>query len=599
MPVSEVILQHVYQSMSGLAEGEAGRKALELAEHYGVTRQTIFRYAAIKGLRWRKEKNTKGSTRVSEDTLKAAGALLLASRRTSNEIPLPACDAKEMLEDSGVDTGVSTSRFLTLMREREINKDALLQPSPHQTMLSEHPNHVWQFDVTNCLQYFLDDKGMGERDADMTLYKNKIVQTAKSIKKELLRYAVVDHCTGAFFLWYYYASGERAIDGADFLYKAMRPKNEIIEQTWNGSSGSKLGKYHFHGVPFMLIPDRGSIITNKANENLLKALRIKVEPHMPGNPRAKGSIEGLMHIINRFEANLKFKRPRDLAELNAWALDWCIKFNGVNLMRGVAPRSAMWSTIRAEHLRLCPEWHIYKMLIRRPEIDKRVDGALHFALDGKTYQVPNPNAARKTVKVVIQPYEYPNVEVHFNGEVWLLQPIPKDQYGRLTQGTTFGEYKSHKYTETQKAKAEMEKIASEQWGLTWKGTGDKRRAVAPPVGAETPLQVFGHQAEKVKVEFLNRQGTELEYIKPVELTEPMQPHAVEVSRAIVDRKVPILELIKELRDVMTPALNQALRETYGQGIEKSKIEEVVSQIKAGIWNPGSSEEQKLAAAGGL
>lgn len=604
MAVSETILAHVYQSMSGLADGETGKKADELARHYGVSRGTIFRWASLKGLRWRKEKANKGTSKVSDDVVMKAGAMLYASRRKSNEITLPACDVKEILEDSGVDTGVSTGRFLGLMRGKEVSAADILRPSPHQTLLSEHPNHVWQFDVTNCLQYFIDDKGatgLNERDADMTLYKNKIVKTAKAIKKELLRYVAVDHCTGAFFLWYYYASGERAIDGADFLFKAMRPKDELIKQVYNGSSGSsgsKLGKYHLHGVPFMLIPDRGSIITDKANQNLLKALRIDVKPHMPGNPRAKGAVEGLMHLINRFESRLKFQRPADLSELNAWALDWCIMYNGTKNMRGVAPRSAMWSTIRPEHLRLCPEDAIYRMLIRKPDVDCKCNGSMHFRLNGRVYQMQDSNASNKWVKVVINPYEYPAVETHFNGQVWLLNPIDKDQYGRLTAGVTYGKYESIKHTTTQKAKAEMERIASEQFGVTWKGAGDKRIAVAPAVGHKTPLKVFGHQAEKVRVEFISRKGTEIEIAEPQPLTVPVISDAHEVSRGIMHRIIPIHEFLKELKNRLgriEPWLNQALMEQYGSGIGKSKVEEVIGQIQAGTWSPGGSIDKQAAA----
>lgn len=600
MAPSETLLNHVYQSLCGLPERDAGKKAGELAAHYGVTRQSIFRYAAMRGLRWRKEKESKGRSRASEESLKYAGALLYASRRSSNEIPLPACDAKELLEDSGVATGVSTARFLTLMRERDISAQALLRPTPHQMLISLHPNHVWQFDVTNCLQYFLDDKGMGERDPDMELYKNKIVKTAKTIRKELLRYAAVDHCTNAFFVWYYYASGERAIDGADFLYKAMRPKDELIRAVFGDRAERYLGKYHLHGVPFMLIPDRGSIIIDKANQSLFRSLRIDVQPHLPGNPRAKGAVEGLMKLVNRFEARLKFKRPRDLAELNRWALDWCVMYNGVKECRGVAPRSALWSTITKEQLRLCPEEKVYRMLIRKPEIDKWVSGSLHIQHEGETYQVPDPNAARKTVKMVINPYEYPKVEVHFNGNVWLVSPIPKDQYGRLTSGVVYGDYKSIKHTETQRAKTEMEKIATEEWGLSWKGTADKRIAVAPPVGHETPLQVFGHQADKVKVEFINRKGTDLD-VRPPEMPDNRQIAAGTAHRSIMERKVPFIEFLQELKrslGAITPALNQALRAEYEAGIEKAKVEEVIAQIKSGRWAPGSTGEEQQAAAAG-
>ncbi|MFA5352763.1 MAG: hypothetical protein WC291_00905 [Thermodesulfovibrionales bacterium] len=588
MNPSESILDHVVSALRDLPQGEAGRKATDLAGHYGVSRATIYRWAALRGLRWRKERTTKGQSAAKDEDLQRMAAILLLSRRTSNEIPIPACDAFEMLQDSGVDMGVSVSRATSLLREKEISARDLLRPTPHQTMRSSHPNHVWQFDVTNCLQYFLDDqKGMGERDADMVLYKNKIVKTAKEIKKELLRYVAVDHCTGAFYFRYFYASGERAIDGSNFLYEAMAPKDELIKATWNGTSGSKLGKYHFHGVPFMLIPDRGSIITDKGMENLFKGLRIEVEPHMPGNPRAKGAVEGMMKHLNKFEGKLKCQRPRSLEELNAWALDYAIYINGVKEMRDTAPRSAMWSTIRPEQLRLCPSREVWQMLLRRPELDKRCDGGGYVHHNNLHYRVPDVNACRKTVKMVINPYEYPAAEIHYNGFVWLLQPIPKDQYGRLQGGVTYGEYKALPETTTQQAKKELERIATEEWGLTWKGTGDKRRAVAPPLGHSSPLKVFGHQADKVRVDFISRPGSELE-VKPQAVPEnpEIRRDAATVSRSILSRRMPFMQFMMNVkREIgqIPPELHQRLKALYSDGIEITQAEEVIQQIKAGHW----------------
>ena len=591
MAVSETILNHVESSLRGLAPKEAALKTKELAAHYGVTPASINRYAAARGIRFRKERKTKGQSSASREILLAASALLLTSRRTSNEIPLPACDAKMILDDSGIETGgVSANRFLARLREENISAKDMLRPSPHQRLLSKHPNHVWQFDVTNCLQYFLDaKKGMGERDTEMTMYKNKIVATAKTIKKELLRYAVVDHCSGAFFFLYYYASGERAIDGSDFLFRAMRPKDELIKKTWNGQSGEKLGKYRFHGVPLMLIADRGSIMAAKANQALFEALRIETQTHMPGNPRAKGMIEGLMHYINRFEARLKFERPADLSELNRWALDWCIWVNGEKLMRGVTPRSNMWSNITAQQLRLCPEEELYRLLIKEPTFTRIADGSRLISVDNRSYQIPDSCAAGQKVNVVRHPYEYPNIEVHFNGHVWLCEPIPEDIYGRLTNGTPYGEYKTPKHTETQKAKTEMEDIA-EKWGINWKGTGDKRMAVAPPVGFESPLKVFGHQADKVgNIEFIERKGTPLE-IKQADEPEnkPITADAAEIQRPAAARMISFTEFLKKLRSeigVITPALNSDLRMKYEQGITINEAEEVIRGIETGTWRP--------------
>jgi hypothetical protein len=591
MAVSETILNHVESSLRGLAPKEAAQKTKELAKHYGVTPASINRYAAARGVRFRKERKTKGKSSASREILLNASTLLLTSRRKSNEIPLPACDAKMILDDSGIETGgVSTHRFLARLRQENISAKDMLRPAPHQRLLSKHPNHVWQFDVTNCLQYFLDPKkGMGERDTEMTMYKNKIVATAKTIKKELLRYAVVDHCSGAFYFKYFYATGERAIDGSEFLFRAMRPKDELIKNLWNGDSAPKLGKFRMHGVPFLLVVDRGSIATAKANQALFDALRIKLEPHMPGNPRAKGAIEGLMHYINRFEARLKFERPADLNELNRWALDWCIYANGAIKMRDIAPRSVLWSYITAEQLRLCPEEELYRLLIREPAFTRVADGACLISVDNRSYQIKDSQAAWQKVNVVRHPYEYPNIEVHFNGKVWLCEPIPEDIYGRLTNGTTYGEYKTPKHTETQRAKTEMEDTA-EQWGITWKGTGDKRMGVAPPVGFESPLKVFGHQADKVgNLEFIERKGTPLDINHPEEpANQPLTSSAAEIQRPTAARMISFTEFLKKLRSeigVVTPALNNELRMKYEQGITINDAEEVIAAIESGSWNP--------------
>ena len=597
MAVSEIILDHVSSTLRGLNSADAAQRIKELAQHYGVTPATINRYAAARGIRFRKERKTKGQSGASRDILMNASTLMLTSRRISNAIPLPACDAKMILEDSGRETGgVSTSWFLARLRQERIGAKDLLKPSPHVRLLSKHPNHVWQFDVTNCLQYFLDTKGLGERDTEMTMYKNKIVKTAKAIKKELLRYAVVDHCSGAFFFHYFYASGERAADGSEFLFRAMRPKDELIKKTWNGQSGAKLGKYRMHGVPFMLVSDKGSILTAKANQALMDALRVDVELHMPGNPRAKGAIEGLMKYINRFEARLKFQRPADLDELNRWALDWCIYVNGALKMRDIAPRSVLWSFITAEQLRLCPEEPLYRLLIKEPTITRLAGGDRIISVDGRDYQVPDSQASGQRVSVVRHPYEVPNVEVHFNGHVWLCQPIDKDQYGRLTNGVEYGTYKSPKHTETMHAKTEMEKSAA-ALGVSWKGTGDKRMAVAPPVGYVSPLAVFGHQADKVgNIEFIERKGTPLE-IKPAEapLNHVIAADTAEVPRSLAARRISFTEFLKNLRaeiGIVTPAMNADLRVRYEDGIEVKESEEVIQAIVNGTWNAGTARHME-------
>jgi hypothetical protein len=192
------------------------------------------------------------------------------------------------------------------------------------------------------------------------------------------------------------------------------------------------------------------------------------------------------------------------------------------------------------------------------------------------------------------------VEVHFNGFVWLCQPIPDDQFGRPMIGVRYGEYKGIKHTATQKAKTEMEAIG-EKWGLSWKGTGDKRRAEAPPAGQESPLTVFGHQADKVgNIEFIERRGTPLEIKQADDLPEnkPLTTDAAEVSREIAARQISFVEFLKRLSaeiGIITPEMNRTLREQYASGIEVKEAEEVIAGILEGTW---AAEERKSAVVGG-
>jgi hypothetical protein len=306
-----------------------------------------------------------------------------------------------------------------------------------------------------------------------------------------------------------------------------------------------------------------------------------------------------MHHIERFEARLKFKRPADLDELNRWALDWCIYANGVPLMRNIAPRSILWSYITQEQLRLCPEEELFRLLIREPTIGRTADGSCLISVDNMHYQIPDTQAAGQRVAVVRHPYEYPAVEVHFNGFIWLCRPIPVDRYGRLTNGVRYGEYHAPKHTETQKSMNEMEKM-TDGWGLKWKGTGDKRMAEAPPVGYESPLQVFGHHAEKVgNLEFIAKKGTPLDIQEPdVPENTALTSDAVSVSRGIAARRISFVEFLKQLREeigVISPELNRNMKERYGAGIEIREAEGVIQAFLDGTWP--EDEQHRIEAMG--
>jgi len=113
-------------------------------------------------------------------------------------------------------------------------------------------------------------------------------------------------------------------------------------------------------------------------------------------------------------------------------------------------------------------------------------------------------------------------------------------------------------------------------------------AVAPPVGFESPLTVFGHQADKVgNVEFIERKGTPLE-IKHADVPDNqiITADTASVPRPLAARRISFTEFLKQLRaeiGVITPAMNSDLRARYEDGIEINKAEEVIRQINDGMW----------------
>lgn len=490
----------------------------ELAVFYGVSRQTIWRKANDAGFRVRAEKSTKGETSISERTLDVIAARVSISKRLTKQFTNSVKKAAKDLEKSGAPLPVGYQRVCTLLRERGQDKASLSIPDPHVKLISLHPNHVHQFDVTNCLQWhFKNHGGLKERDVERMFYNNKLVKEAKKIKLELLRFVIVDHCSGAFFFKYYYTTGERAEDGADFFYNAWQNKADLINSmllNYKREDGDcspdtvYSGAYQFQGVPKMLVSDKGSILRNKAMMNLMAGLNVRIELHQAGNPRAKGMVEGLMRIIGYdFESDLKIYNIQSLEDLNRFALDWCIARNLENSFRRSFSRAKLWLKIRQEELRLCPDKIIFTKLQHRPEEKRKCDGNGVVSFEGFSYKCPDVNAAYRKVVVKINAYDYPSVDIHFNGFVYSVEPLARDEYGRVEtpDAVIYGQYKALKRTETQKAKTHLEQVAKEEWGVGFKGENDKRQAI-PPATSVLP-EVALKQDDKVI--YLQKQGVEI------------------------------------------------------------------------------------------
>ncbi len=501
----------------------------------GKSPKTIYRMANEYG--WssgKKQRSDTGDSVLTRNQVLEAAKMLKRTQRNGKSMIMPGTVALTTLSDSPGDfPDVSASTLNRHLRLNKISKADMSAPSPHVTMRSLYSNHVHQFDTSNCVQYFFadDNGGMGERD--MTLfYKNK-VKNFKKIRRELLRYIMVDHKSGAFFVDYFYAEGENTKDQLDFFHRAWSQKDEPH-------------KFPFCGVPDMLITDQGSALTSAVSKNLLNRLEVKLTPHKVKNSRAKGSVERLMWLWEtHFESLLREQPAPNLETLRAWAYDKALWLNATMVHRRYGTnRFSMWLKCVEKALRLPPEYEIFQELALSDPEDRQVSGSLSIRWDGLEYSVRHiPQIRRKDkVDVFISPYHQAALVVEFDKKRYLAHEIKKDISGQPMDAPVWGvNYKSHKDTITQKTLKEADEVE----------TG--------------PYKVFGHHAAKVEaVHYLPKTGT-----------------PIEIKREIAE--VSILTMIRQAKDILgrsiTKEENQMVRQKFGTLIPENKISEIINLLQ--------------------
>lgn len=536
--------KEIYNALINLSDDERTNEVKRLAKHYNCSISTIWRKANKAGIRVRKERSNKGETAVDEWILEHAAALINKSRRKNDKFTF---DVKEiyrhMKEELGIVIDVSYSRFCELLRMRGWTVDEFKKPTPHVQVISEHPNQLHQFDVSICLQWYFDDK-KGELEEDTNYkrkyYANKIEQTVEQElrgKKKLHRYVLVDHCSGAFFFWYYYALGENSIDGADFLFKAWSSKKELVSTITNSDYN---GIYQFQGLPKILYTDQGAILKKKALKNLLDSLNVQLEFHESGNPRAKGMVEGLMNIIEKgFESRLKIYGIKNIDELNAYALKWCVERNLLKDFRGAKEsRIEHWRKIKPEQFIKCPAYDIWAALIQEDAITRKVDGNGNISYMNKTYTVTDTNLIYK--EVVVKPHAFikDSINVHYNGLVFTLQANIKDEFNRTisANAVAVGDNKALKETATQKFDKKSEEILSNTYGVDFHGKGNKR-SMRPPIKPkeETVLATDN-------IAYLQPAGTDAQVNPTAPITA--EKRTVKQSKQTEERYIKLYELIR-------------------------------------------------------
>lgn len=532
-------LADVARRLDAASHGQAGGIVEEVAAYLGWSASKL--YTRLKrDVGWASGRNArrdKGSTRVSMESLEQLAAMARESLRANGKQILFTPDGAQILGANGVDLPVSHGQLNRLMKARKLNVGAQRQANAVQTLRSLHPNHVHEVDPSLCVLYYM--RGRQAIMEAKEFYKNKFENYAKVLLK-VWRYVLWDHASSIDVFRYYEAKGENPATLYEFLMWA-----------W-----SRQPDREFHGVPRILLWDKGSANTSASIRALCDALEVATLTHKAGAPRVKGGVEGANNLIEcKFESRLKFEPVHSVEELNAAALAWQNAFNA-DLIPGqdnrlvrngidLGARYDLWRLIRAEELRTLPD---NAAEVCRPLLEGREDTRKVSPKLAVSYR--HPRAERAMVyhlagldgicagdEVRVRPLLFGELAIHiraqrYDGEDLIYRVEPEtnfDRYGRPASAPIIGEeYQGLPDTAIEKAAKRMDRLAYPDQDA------DKARAKQEaPFGGK--LDAHSHLADIQLPTGLPKRGSEINVPlrAQVEIKPLSYPEAAALLRALV------------------------------------------------------------------
>lgn len=550
------------------AHGQAGGIVDEVCAHLGWSPAKL--YNRLRSVGWtsgRKTRSDKGTTSLPAESLAMLAASQRESLRANGKQILYTPDANQILLSNGYDIPVSASQINRLMRDRKLSVDTQRKAGAVQELRSLHPNHVHEVDPSLCVLYYMRGK-QAIMEADK-FYKNKWDNYAKVLLK-VWRYVLWDHTSSTIVFKYFEAKGENPATLYDFLIWA-----------WSKQPGREA-----HGVPKIMIWDKGSANTSAPIRNLCEALEVVAITHKAGAARVKGGVEGANNIIEcKFESRLKLEPVHSVDELNAAALAWQNAFNADliphqdNRLRRnnivLGSRYDLWRTIAAEQLRTLPDnaVEVCRPLLEGREETRKVSHKLaisyrHPRADhAMVYHLAGFDGINAGDEVRVRPLLFGECAIHiraqrYDGEDLIFRAEPEqdyDRYGRRNASPIIGqEYKSLPDTMIEQAAKAMDALAYPE-----QDAAAARSKQEAPFGGQ--INAHSHLADIYHPEAMPRRGSEI--------SVPMRAH-VEI------KPLNHVEAASRLRTLVP-----------GWGVEHMK------RLKAG-WPEGVMEEnlEQTAAA---
>lgn len=551
----------------------------EFGGMYGWSNARTYRELAKVG--WssgRKPRSDRGTSAQDMTVLTDICAAQRIGLRKNGKSTMQVPNAVSLLSQNGREVAVSNSRISHLLRAHQMDLASQRRERAVQECRSLHPNHVHQVDPSLCLIYYMPD-GKQRVIQEDEFYKNKLENVAK-LKLKVWRYVLTDHFSNATLVRYYQAKGETQSNLFDFLLWC-----------WAKQEGRLM-----HGVPKMLVWDKGSANTASAIKNALRALEVEAVEHRAHNPRAKGSVEnGNNRVECLFESRLMYEPVENVEELNAAAERWLNAYNADAIpnydarlhrkyMAEPQARYALWQTIRREQLRILPPKELCQLLMHSDPLERKVDSSLtiSFKHPGPKlrlhYDVGHLPGVYAGAMVKVSPLVYGENQVlvtitDYKGDEsrHVVSPVEVDAAGFRQDAATFGEgYKSRPDTAIEVAAKAADQAAYP--GLDEKGIERARANNAAPFGG---LDAHSHLADVAAPAFMDRPGERMNVPNPIHVEiKPLNPTQL------------AMKLRTQLGRPVTPEERARIAAWYPGGVMEEQVQEISRRLEGKFGEAG-------------
>ena len=557
--------------------GDRRRIVARLAETLNRSLNTTYQYLKKYG-GWesgKKPRKGKGETCVPEALCRKVAGLVICGDRANGKRPMCIKDAVKRWEangegiadpETGEVTMPSVETISRAMRRYGCHPDQLRVASPSVRMRTEYPNRLWQADASVCVLYRIRGTGNIGLMKEESYNEKKPENLIKIRNTRIVRYIVVDHCSGNFYLRYEQAAGEDAKGVLDTLIDAItdRGPQDVM-----------------HGVPEILYTDPGPGPASSLVTGFCGQMGITPAQHVPGRARATGSVEKCQDIVEcKFESRLRFLEVPDVAQLQVLADRWRRYFCATAIhTRTKKTRNDVWLSIPAEKLRTA-EADVMHSIAAWGEVRCQVKDDFTISADTRThYGVRRYDLrelgyhglqVRDSVSVRLNPYKAPSIIAVIekpDGEKLSFEvpPMQFDGAGFDLGAPAFGEgFKAMPKTRAEKT---LEAIKKEAYGVQSVEEADKMRRAGKPAYAGIDIMADVKEAPT----YLKKAGTPLQ----VEEQKADVPPMKRLSFALMMRR----DHPDVWRDDNTDECAEWLRTRYPDTVPGNEIEAVIERMR--------------------